>query len=155
MSAAASEPILFSRTFHARWGDMDFNGHMRNTAYLDVCGDVRMMYFEEKGFPMRQFEALRFGPVIVRDELEYFRELRLLEPLKVTLLLAGLSPSATRFRLRNEFWNREGKLSARVTSTGGWLALEARKLAPPPEALAQVLRGLARSDDYAELPERP
>ena len=29
---------VFTRTFHARWGDMDFNGHMRNTAYLD--GDV-------------------------------------------------------------------------------------------------------------------
>jgi acyl-CoA thioester hydrolase len=44
---------LFSRTFHVGWGHMDFNAHMRNTAYLDFSADVRMMYFEENGFTMR------------------------------------------------------------------------------------------------------
>jgi acyl-CoA thioester hydrolase len=66
----------FAKQFHVRWGDMDFNAHMSNTAYLDVSADVRMMYFQEHGFPMREFERLRVGPVITRDELEYFRELR-------------------------------------------------------------------------------
>jgi len=40
----------FERVFHVRWGDMDFNAHMKNTAYLDMSGDVRMMYFDEQGF---------------------------------------------------------------------------------------------------------
>lgn len=26
----------FHREFRVRWGDMDFNAHMRNTAYLDL-----------------------------------------------------------------------------------------------------------------------
>lgn len=34
----------YIKTFHVRWGDMDFNAHMRNTAYLDISADVRMMY---------------------------------------------------------------------------------------------------------------
>jgi acyl-CoA thioester hydrolase len=33
-------------------GDMDFNRHMRNTAYLDKSADVRMLFFAEHGFPM-------------------------------------------------------------------------------------------------------
>ena len=65
---------LFSKTFHVGWGDMDFNAHMRNTAYLDMSADVRMMYFAEHGFSMREFERRRIGPVVMRDELEYFRD---------------------------------------------------------------------------------
>jgi acyl-CoA thioester hydrolase len=88
---------LFSRTFHVGWADMDFNAHMRNTAYLDMSADVRMMYFAEHGFSMREFERRRIGPVVMRDELEYFRELRLLEPVTVTLALAALSQDAASF----------------------------------------------------------
>ena len=29
---------MFARPFVAGWGDMDFNGHMRNTAFLDRGG---------------------------------------------------------------------------------------------------------------------
>lgn len=146
---------VFTRSFQARWGDMDFNGHMRNTAYLDVSGDVRMMYFEANGFPMRRFEELKVGPVIVRDDLEYFRELRLLEPFEVTLLLAGLTADGMRFRLRNELFDARKKLVARVTSTGGWLDLGARRLTTPPEALAALLSALPRTADYEELASRP
>ena len=116
----------FSRSFYVRWADLDFNGHMRNTAYLDVCGDVRMMYFRDAGFPVSEFERLRFGPVILRDDLEYFAEMRLLEEFDVSLALAGLSADAKRFRLRNEF-SRSGQRIARVTSSGGWLNLDTRR----------------------------
>lgn len=145
----------FTRGFLVRWGDIDFNGHMRNTAYLDVSSDVRMLCFEAGGFPMREFERLRVGPVVLRDELEYLREMRLLDPFTVTLALAGLSEDGARFRLRNEFFNEAGKPVARVTSTGGWLNLDERKLLPPPEPVARVLAGLVRTDDYVVLEGRP
>ncbi len=76
---------------------MDFNAHMKNTAYLDISGDVRMMYFSENGFSMGEFVRLRVGLVVMRDEIEYFRELQLLEPVRVNLTLAGLSDDASRF----------------------------------------------------------
>jgi acyl-CoA thioester hydrolase len=145
-------PELFTKTFHVRWGDMDFNAHMKNTAYLDLAADVRMMYFQAHGFTMREFERLRIGPVIMRDELEYFRELRLLEPVKVTLALAGLNADASRFRLINEFFRDDDKIAAKVASTGGWLDLFARKLTAPPEKLAEALMNLTRSEDFAEFP---
>jgi acyl-CoA thioester hydrolase len=142
----------FSRTFHARWGDIDFNGHVRNTAYLDMAADARMMYFSENGFSMRRFEELRIGPVIMRDEVEYYRELRLLDPVTVTLFLAGLTADEMRFRLRNEFHTADSELVARVTSSGGWLDLSGRRLTVPPEALARCLREIEKTVDYAEIP---
>ena len=141
----------FEQTFHVRWGDMDFNGHMKNTAYLDISGDVRMMYFVEQGFSMREFERLKVGPVMLRDELDYYKEMHLLEVLRVDLCLAGLSADASRFCFRNEFFRDDGKRVARVSSTGGWLDLTARRLVAPPEQLAHVLRDLATNDDFKEL----
>lgn len=144
------EPV-FSRRFHVRWGDMDFNAHMRNTAYLDTAADLRMMYFQDRGFTMAEFEKLRFGPVIFKDEMEYFKELRLLEPVDVNILLAGLSADGSRFRLRNEFFTGEGALAARVTSSGGWLSLATRTLTGPPEPLAALLAALPRTKDFGEV----
>lgn len=143
---------LFKKSFTVRWTDMDFNAHMRNTAYLDLAVELRMMFFQERGFSLREFERLRVGPVVMRDEVEYFRELRLLETVTVSLGLAGLSSDASRMRLRNEFFRDDGVLVARITSTGGWLDLSARKLITPPEGLAVLLRSLARAEDYQELP---
>ncbi len=145
-----SEP--FKKSFTVRWTDMDFNAHMRNTAYLDLAVELRMMFFQERGFSLHEFERLRVGPVVMRDEVEYFRELRLLQTVTVSLSLAGLSGDASRMRLRNEFFRDDGALVARITSTGGWLDLSARKLITPPDSVATLLRSLARAEDYQELP---
>ncbi len=142
----------FSRTFHVRWGDMDFNAHMRNTAYLDTAVDVRLMYFAENGFPSSEFERLRLGPVVRRDELEYYREFHLLDPVTITLELAGISPDGSRFRLRNDFLRQDGTLAARLTSTGGWLDLAQRRLVVPPAAIADLLKALPRTGDFEEMP---
>ena len=139
---------MFEKTLFAGWGDMDFNSHMRNTAFLDKSADVRMMFFSENGFPMEEFVHRKLGPVIRKDEVEYFKEIRLLETVRVTLLMAGLSVDGSRFLIRNEFWCEEGKLAARVTSAGGWLDLSVRKLALPPETLLTALRLLPQTDDF-------
>ena len=142
---------MYAKPFFAGWGDMDANGHMRNTAFLDRAADVRMMFFAENGFEMKAFAARRLGPVIAKDEIAYFRELGLLQPFTVTLVLAGLAADGSRFLMRNDILGPGDKLCARIDSTGGWLDLAARRLvAPPPELLA-VLNSLERSADFAEL----
>src|SRR5688572_33437281 len=97
---------------------MDFNSHMRNTSFLDKSADVRMMFFSEHGFPIDEFIRRKIGPVIMKDECEYFREIRLLEELRVTLVIAGLARDGSRFLFRNEFWRADQKVVAKVTSTG-------------------------------------
>ena len=147
-------PAPYARTIWARWGDMDFNGHMRNTAYLDASGDLRVHYFADHGFTAREFERLQVGPVILRDTLEYYRELHLLEEVEVRLALLGLSEDGSHFRMRNDFRRLEGQSGqkiARVESTGGWLDLRARKLTAPPEELRAVLHGMPRAAEFAAL----
>ncbi|KHK55843.1 thioesterase [Ralstonia sp. A12] len=142
---------MFEQELFAGWGDMDFNSHMKNTAYLDKSADVRMLYFAEQGFPMAEFMRLRIGPVVMKDEIEYFRELHLLDRMTVRLTLAGLSDDGSRMVLRNDFL-RDGKLVARVTSTAGWLDLARRKLTCPPEPLLRALQAISHADDFVTLP---
>ncbi|MEP7184154.1 MAG: thioesterase family protein [Betaproteobacteria bacterium] len=142
---------MFEKTLIAGWGDMDFNAHMRNTAFLDKSADMRMMFFAEQGFPMAKFVELRVGPVVMHDEVDYYREVGLLEPLRATLELAGLADDGSRFTLRNEFFLADGKRSARVTSTGGWLDLAARRLIAAPADVLAALRVLTTTPDFRTL----
>jgi acyl-CoA thioester hydrolase len=143
---------MFTRSFIAGWADMDFNSHMRNTAFLDRAADVRMMFFADNGFPMSEFVRLKLGPVIMRDEVEYFREIGLLDSFSVTLELAGLAADGSRFLMRNVALRGEGKACGKVTSAGGWLDLEARRLVVPPDDLLAALQSLDRTQDFVELP---
>ena len=143
----------FEVALTARWADMDFNQHMANTAFLAAAAQVRMEYFEEHGFRVADFARLDVGPVIRRDELEYFREVQLLDTLRCTLQRAGLSADGARFVLRNEFHTEDGVLAARVTSRGGWLSLSRRKLCVPPPALAEALQRLAAAEMHETLPD--
>lgn len=142
---------MYKKTLQAGWGDMDFNSHMANIAYLNKAADVRMMFFSEHGFPMSEFVRLKIGPVIQKDEIEYFREVTLLEEITVTFEGAGLSEDGSRFIIRNEFFRTDGKRIARVISTGGWLDLSQRKLVAAPKALLEALTALSPTDDFQQL----
>jgi acyl-CoA thioester hydrolase len=143
---------MYSKKLRAGWADMDFNSHMRNTAYLDKAADVRQMFLIEHGFPVEEFLRLRIGPVVMRDEVEYFKEVGLQEEITVTYALAGHAPDGSRFLLRHEIFRRDGKLSARITSAGGWLNLTERKLVAPPASLLAAMNLLERTDDFVTLP---
>jgi acyl-CoA thioester hydrolase len=143
---------IFEKTFHVGWGNVDFNGHLGNTSFLDLAVDVRMFFFAENGFPVQEFQRQKFGPVILKDEIEYFKEMYLLDKIRITFQGAGLSDDASRFRIRNEFFREDGRMSARLTTNGGWLGFETRKLIVPPSELADVMKKLARTENFEALP---
>jgi acyl-CoA thioester hydrolase len=141
----------FERTFVAGWADMDYNGHMRNTSFLDRAADVRTMFLASHGFTIEELYRLRIGPVVMEDRVEYFREARLLDSLQVNYLCAGLADDGSRFRVLNEFRRADGQLAARVQSTGGWLNLDLRKLVAPPPTLLGIIQSLVRTPDFETL----
>jgi acyl-CoA thioester hydrolase len=145
---------LFESTFVVRWSDADVNGHLENKSYLEYCSQTRMDFFESHGFPFRDFARNALGPIVFRDEIDYHRELRMMERFTVRLELVGLSGDMRRFRLRNTFLRPDGEVSAVVTSTGGWFDLRERRLRPPPESLRNAIDMMPRAPDYAEIPSR-
>jgi len=147
-------PGRYAKEFLAGWRTIDMNGHMANTAYLDLAADVRMAFFAEHGFPAGEFRRLAIGPVIRRDEVEYFREVGLHDTVTVTYAALAMSADGARFVVENEIWLQSGTLAARVRSTGGWLDLRARQLVAPPDALLAAFVAVPRAPGFEVLPPK-
>jgi acyl-CoA thioester hydrolase len=144
----------FRQRFVVGWGDLDGNNHMDNTAILDRAADTRFLYFAHHGFPGHRFADERVGPVIVRDELVYRKELRLLDEFTVDLKVVGLSRDGVRFGLQNTFRNAHDEVTAIVTSEGVWFDVDQRKPRSPPAELDAVQRGMPRAEQFREIPSR-
>ncbi len=141
---------IFEKQFEAGWRDIDPNGHLANTAYLDLSVNTRLAYFASRGFAATDFGAHGFGPVIKSDAVEYFREIRLMEKFRITMECGGLAPDGSRFRIVNSVYKEDGVMSARVSTVGGWLDFKQRKLIEPPEIIKNALIGLQRTEDFEE-----
>lgn len=144
----------YAHQFFAGWGTMDINGHMANTAYLDLAADARMAFFAEHGFPPKYFRELGVGPVMRKDEVEYFREIGLSETVTVTHAVLAMSADGSRFVVENEIWTESGERAATVRSTGGWLDLKARKLIAPPADLLAAFLKVPRAPGFVALSPR-
>ena len=136
----------------ASWGDMDFNGHLANTAYLDHAADSRIAFFAQCGFPASELAKNGIGPVVQEDKIRYMREIRLHEKFRVRLRCGGLSKDGARFILCNDFYREDNVQSAALITKGGWLNLQERRLAVPPDGLRKALENLQRTEDFVELP---
>lgn len=142
----------YAKTFPVRWADCDANGHVRNTAYSEYAIDVRMAFLAEHGFGFDRFVEAGIGPVVLREETDYLREVRLGDTVEVDLAVVGLSPEGGRFRFAHEFHRSDGTRSARLVILGGWMDLRARRLVAPPPPLLAAIRELPRAEPYEELP---
>ena len=142
----------YTKEFLAGWGQMDANGHLANTGYFDLAADVRLSFLDEHGFPPAEFRKLALGPVVKKEEIEYFREFGLHEKVTVTYAVKALAKDGSRYVIVNEFWNSSGERAAVLRSTGGWLDLRARKLVAPPTALLAIYEQfLPKTDDFEEI----
>jgi acyl-CoA thioesterase FadM len=81
------EGAAFECQFEVRWADLDGNRHVRNTAFGEYATHTRFRLLAAHGFDQAQLEGLRFGPVMMREEIRYRRE-----------VLFGDSSSAPRSR---------------------------------------------------------
>lgn len=128
---------------------MDFNQHMRNSAFLGCSEETRMRFLDANGWTMAQFRERHIGPVVLEDRLTCKRELQLLEHFQVDLMLAAITQDGRRMRLRNRFFRTADQaLCAVVDSVVLWFDLEARKPTPPPQQLRDIWLGLARAEDF-------
>ena len=140
--------------FKVRWGDLDANNHMANVAFLSRATDTRCEYFDRWGFPVSRFAVERIGPVVLREEIIYRKELRLQDEFTVDLRVTGISSDGIRFSLQHTFRDASGQVVAVVTSEGLWFDIDSRRPRAPPPDLDAAQRALPRADSYIELPAR-
>ena len=146
------EDESFKCHFEVRWSDLDGNRHVRNTAFSEYATHTRFRLLAAHGFDQAQLETMRFGPVMMREEIRYRREVLFGDALVVNVRCAGLSADSSQWRVHQDVRRSDGREAAVLTIQGGWIHLDTRKLVVPPAELAAVLQSLPRTRDYEELP---
>lgn len=142
----------FKMAFSPRWADLDPNRHLRHTAFNDYATHVRFSYLQKHGFGPEEFVTADLGPVILREETRFLAEVSMGSEIEIDFWVSAASPSWHRFGLFHHVTCGE-ILAATVEVDGGWMDLSRRKLRPPPDELAAVMRALPRTDDFRELPD--
>ncbi|MGH8320351.1 MAG: acyl-CoA thioesterase [Gammaproteobacteria bacterium] len=146
----------YCREFSIRWADLDPNGHLRHTAYMDYAATARVAYLDARGFTLERFQGLRVGPILFREDTQYMHEVRANERISVTAEVTGLSPNGKHWRIRHKIFRANGELACVIDVQGAWLDLVERKVMPAPAELQEVMRKWPRSEDYAEfIPQKP
>ncbi len=142
----------FECRFEVRWSDLDGNRHVRNTAFSEYATHARFRLLGAHGFDQARLQALGFGPVMMREEIRYKREVLFGDALVVTVRCAGLSADVSQWRVHQDVLRADGREAAVLTIQGGWMDLDTRKLIAPPAEFAAILQALPRTRDYEDLP---
>lgn len=135
--------------YQVLWSDLDANNHLRNTGYLDYASQTRMRFLADHGSTPEAFARQRIGPVVFEDKVLYRKELRLLEPFRVSIEAGGRNANGAKFILVNRIYNQRDELCAEVRSHGAWFNLAERKITEPPAELLAAMEAMPKTDDYA------
>ncbi len=144
--------MSFKFSFPTRWADFDPNNHMRHTAYNDYAAESRVRLFNEYGLSLKEFNKLRIGPVLFKEETNFYREISIGDDLTVEVFLKGASEFGERFKFIHKIYRKDGILSAEIEIFGAWIDLSKRKLTTPPDIILEVFDKLAKTDDFEIIP---
>src|SRR3990172_9251258 len=94
----------YSKSYSVRWSDVDPNGHVRHSAYLDYAAATRMFYLADHGFTPGDFAQAMLGPVATEERLRYSKEVRNADTVTVDVTVEGLSPDGAHFIMLNSIY---------------------------------------------------
>lgn len=143
-----------SKTFYegqVLWAQIDANRHLRHSAYADFCAQARSNMLNKIGLSLDDFAKQKIGPILFREELLYFREVKLDEFIKVDVQLTKLNLSNGRFSFQHIVYKQNGIKAAEVNVDGAWLDLIDRKLTDIPPEWYEVLKVVPKSEHYIEI----
>jgi acyl-CoA thioester hydrolase len=136
----------FEKVFEVRWGDVDFNGHLRNASYVEYANHARVAFFQEVGFPVSRMVRAGMGPVLLSEQIEYRNEAFLGESLTVLWQIVAMSADGARYRIFHRFLHPDGRTAATLTASGAWMDIRRRKLISPPPEVQSLLEMVCSSD---------
>ena len=145
----------YSMNYAVRWSDLDANGHVNYSAYIDAAGDLRFRFFSEHDFPPDKFEVLGIGPVYTAIHAWFLREVRMGETVTISFALSGLSPQGGRWKALHEILKSNGKRAVTLEVEGVILNLTTRRPVLPTAELLQTFSLIPRSKDFQVMSDTP
>ncbi len=138
----------FSMPLQVRWADIDANNHLRHSVYYDWGAACRIAFLNQQGLTMERMHQLHFGPVLLREECVFRKEVRLQDSVSINLEIVWARKDFTRWSIRHQITKKTDIPCAIITVEGAWIDTLKRKLAGPlPEAI-EVFSQMPISRDF-------
>jgi acyl-CoA thioester hydrolase len=134
-----------------RWADIDANFHLRHSVYYDWGASCRLTFLYQHGLTSELMQQLHFGPVIFREECIFRREIRLGDPVFLSLEIISAKKDYSRWSIQHTIMKNPDSVSAILTVDGAWLDTAKRKLAVPPAEAVKVFSEMPLSSSFTWL----
>lgn len=139
---------MFLNKMEIRWSDLDPNQHLANSGYVNFMSATRMKYMVTQGISYADLKKWQLGPVVLREQIHYFKEVFPGKPIYVSQEVSGSSKEGEFYEIRHNFYNHKGENFARGIMTGTWIDLKTRKITFPHSEITKKLMSENRSKDF-------
>ena len=139
---------MYKKEFEIRWSDVDANGHLANSAYVNFMSHTRVGFLNLNGFSLKELVANGLGPIMFSEQIYYFKESFLGQKINVTLEVSGLSEDGMFFTFEHNFYNEKGHHLATCDMMGAWINLKTRQLTELPEHLKILMSEFPRTENF-------
>ncbi|MEV1068478.1 acyl-CoA thioesterase [Streptomyces sp. NPDC050263] len=130
-----SEP--FSVRVTVRGYETDVQGHLNQSVYINYAEHARWALLQAAGITQAGLIGKGVGPVALETTIRYRRELLAGDEVDVTCVFEW--GSGKTFRIQQTVLKADGTVSAELTSVGGLLDLEKRRMVENPQGYFKEL----------------
>jgi len=124
---------IFETTVDVRSYELDSFGHVNHAVYLNYFEHARFQALAEGGFPYSELEARGWGVYVVRVEVDYLKEARMDQRLRVRTWVDGHKRSSLVLAQELAPLDDVSTTLARARVTAVWVGPDRRPLRLPPE----------------------
>ena len=131
-----------------RWADLDPNFHVLHSRYYDFGAYCRMSFLTEHGITVPLMQQYHIGPIILREECVFKRELKFEDEIIINLFLDKISKDHKRWTMQHEIRKNNDVIAAFITLDGAWLDTNLRKMTVPPEIFMSGMNAIPRTEGF-------
>ena len=112
---------------------IDKNGHVSEAGYLTVANIAYWKICEQVGL-LNLYNKYKISGIVFDTYMEFKKEVFEGEEVMINLIF-NISNDTRKIVRRLDIYNRESRLVVKITSNGGFLDLEKRKIVEPPKQI--------------------
>jgi thioesterase-3 len=118
--------------------DIDVIGHVNNAKYLEYMEWARFDWIWKLGFTLDELRRRAIMPVVVNININYRKELRLLEEVQVRTSVVKIGEKS--FVIKHELFNKQEELAADADVTMVMMDANTRRSTALPAELLEALK---------------
>jgi acyl-CoA thioester hydrolase len=138
----------FIKEIQVRWSDLDPNFHLRHSVYYDWGAFCRIDFLNNHGLTANVMTELNFGPILFREEAIFRKEIRMNDEVTIDLKLLKAKKDFSRWTIQHNIFKNDNIACAILTVDGAWIDTLKRKLAVPPQHVANIFDEMPKAENF-------